>query len=108
MGSVGDVDLLLSNYEHCEFGGSGPGPEGVELEDRLDAPTVGYGEPAERPSAAPAPGIPSAMVGPEGAHWQVIDYGQYLHPTGPDATLLRQALDLPPGAPEAGQCMLLS
>ena len=38
----------------------------------------------------------------------VMDYGQFLHPAGPNALRMRQVLGLEEEEPEAGQCMLLS
>ena len=73
-----------------------------------EAPTVGKGLPEKTPTSAPKEGIPDTMIGPDNVGWQILDYGQYLHPSGPDAARLRDLLSLEEGQPEKGQCMLLS
>ncbi|CAK0819734.1 unnamed protein product, partial [Prorocentrum cordatum] len=73
-----------------------------------DPPTTGRGEPEQSATQAPAPGVLACITCPRRAARGTLDFGQYLHPTGPHAHLMREKLGLQEGEPEGGQCMLLS
>ena len=91
-------------------GGKGRARGGQAEEASLpeQSPTKGYGTLSEQHPAFPAEGIRNQLTGPDGTTWSTADYGEYLYPTGPAATMLRQLLGLHQGEPERGQCMLLN